>query len=201
MASPKVTTQNQETQFTFENTHNSIVNALRRTIIDHVPTFAIEDVEVIKNQSPLYEETIAHRLGLVPLSTDLASYNFKSQCSCGGVGCAMCEVKMTLTQDEEGYVYSGSIQSDDPQIVPVDKEIPITKLFPEKRIEMNLKAVLGTGREHAKWAPAHSFLKEGEKQEELVLVVEPHGQLSSKEIYNQAIDILTDKINKLEEAL
>ncbi|MEC8221219.1 MAG: DNA-directed RNA polymerase subunit D [Nanoarchaeota archaeon] len=184
----------------FKDTHNTIVNAMRRIILDEVPTFAIEDVEVVKNESPLYSETVAHRLGLVPLKTDLKSYNFKESCTCGGVGCALCEVKLTLAQKEEGYVFSGSIKSDDPQIVPADMNIPITKLFPGNELELNLKAVLGRGRVHAKWAPAHTYLKEGDKNE-VNLVIESFGQLDSKDIYNNAIDILVEKINELESNL
>ena len=182
--------------FEFEKTHNTIVNSIRRIILDEVPTFAIEDVEFILNDSPLYDETVAHRLGLIPLKTDLKSYTFKDKCSCGGIGCAMCEVKMTLTQDSEGYIYSGSIKSDDPQIVPVDEKIPITKLFGESKFEANMKAILGTGREHAKWAPAHVYLKESDNNS-VQLIVEPFGQLSAKEIFNKSIDILIEKIEQL----
>lgn len=185
--------------FSFKDTHNSIVNSIRKIVLDEVPTFAIEDVEIIKNKSPLYDETVAHRLGLVPLKTDLKSYNFKNKCSCGGIGCALCEVKLTLKQDEAGYVYSGSIKSDDPQIVPVDLKIPITKLFSNNSIEINLKAILGVGREHAKWAPAHTYMKESDKGVELI--IEPFGQLESKEIFNKAIEILINKIEELEEKL
>ncbi len=185
---------------TFKDTSNVIVNAIRRIILDNVPTFAIEDVEIVVNESPLYDETIAHRLGLVPLKTDLKSYNFKDECKCGGIGCALCEVTMTLKQDSEGYVYSGSISSNDPQIIPADDKIPITMLFPGKKLELNIKAVLGTGREHAKWAPAHSYLKE-EKNGEIQLIIEPFGQLSGKEIYNQALEILIKKISDLESKL
>ncbi|MCA9459563.1 MAG: DNA-directed RNA polymerase subunit D [Nanoarchaeota archaeon] len=180
----------------FKGTHNSIVNSIRRIILDEVPTFAIEDVEVVLNGSPLYDETIAHRLGLVPLKTDLKSYNFKDKCTCGGIGCALCEVKLALKKDGEGYVYSGSIKSDDPQIVPAEDKIPITKLFGENGIELNLKAILGKGREHAKWAPAHTYLRDNDKGVELV--IESFGQLSSKDIYNKAIDILIEKIENLE---
>jgi DNA-directed RNA polymerase subunit D len=183
----------------FKDTNNTIVNSIRRIILDEVPTFAIEDVEVVVNGSPLYDETIAQRLGLVPLKTDLNSYNFKETCSCGGVGCAMCEVKMVLVQTEDGYVYSGAIKSDDPQIVPIDLEIPITKLFNGAKIELNLKAVLGKGKEHAKWAPAHTYLKDSDKGVELV--IEPFGQLAAKDIYNKAIDVLIEKINELESQL
>ncbi len=182
--------------FEFKNTHNTIVNSIRRIILDEVPTFAIENVEVVRNDSPLYDETVAQRLGLVPLKTDLKTYNFKQSCKCGGIGCAMCEVKMTLAQDKDGYVYSGSIKSDDPQIVPVDKKIPITKLFNGKKLELNLKAVLGRGKEHAKWAPAHAYLKEGKGS--VLLCVESFGQLTGKEVFNKAIDVLAEKIDELE---
>lgn len=182
--------------FIFKDTDNTIVNSVRRIILDEVPTFAIEDVEVIKNGSPLYDETVAQRLGLIPIKTDLKSYEFKDKCKCGGIGCAMCEVKMSLKQSDDGYVYSGSIKSDDPQIIPVDSEIPITKLFKGNKIELNLKAILGKGKEHMKWAPAHAYLNDNGKTVELI--VEPFGQLDAKVIYNTAIDVLIDKISELE---
>ena len=109
-------------------------------------------------------------------------------------------IKMTLKQEEEGFVLSGSISSDDPKIVPVDEEIPVTKLFGDKAIELNLKAVLGKGREHAKWSPAHAYLKEGDK-DEVMLVLEPYGQLDAKEVFNKALDILVEKIDELEAKL
>ncbi|MFW5704309.1 MAG: DNA-directed RNA polymerase subunit D [Nanoarchaeota archaeon] len=185
--------------FVFKDTHNSVVNAIRRIVLDEVPTFAIEDVEIIANESPLYDETLAHRLGLIPLKTDLKSYNFKENCSCGGVGCALCEVKMALSADEEGYVYSGQIKSDDPQVVPVDEKIPVTKIVKGKKVEANMKAILGKGREHAKWAPAHAYMKENENS--LELIVEPFGQLDAKEVYNKSLDILKEKIEELEKGL
>lgn len=185
-----------ECSFTFKGTHNTIVNSIRRTILDEVPTFAIEDVEIVVNGSPLYDETLAHRLGLVPIVTDLKSYNLKSECKCGGVGCALCEVKMTLKADEAGYVNSSSIKSDDPKIIPADTEIPITKLFGDKKLEVNARAVLGRGIEHVKWSPAHTYLKE--EGNSVVLIVEPFGQLGAKEIYNKAIDIMIGKIAQLE---
>lgn len=199
MAAPEFKFEGEMAVLSFKDTHNTIVNAFRRFILDDVPTFAIEDVEVVSNESPLYNETVAHRLGLIPLKTDLKSYNFKEKCSCGAMGCALCEVKLTLAQNKEGYVYSGSIKSDDPQIVPADKNIPITKLFPNKKIELNMKAVLGTGRTHAKWAPAHAYMRE--KKDVVELVIEPFGQLDAKEIYNSAIDLIIERIVELESQL
>jgi len=189
----------EQSVFTFKNTHNTIVNSIRRIIINEVPTFAIEDVEVVKNDSPLYDETVAQRLGLIPIKTDLTSYELRDQCKCGSIGCAMCEVKMSLKQSEDGYVYSSAIKSDDPQIIPTDLDIPITKLFKGKEIELNLKAILGTGKEHMKWSPAHVYLNDDGKNVDLI--VEPYGQLDAKVMYNKSIDILIEKIEDLEKGL
>lgn len=181
--------------FTFKDTHNTVVNAIRRVILDEVPTLAIEDVEISVNDSPLYDETIAHRLGLIPLKTDYKAYGFKESCKCGGIGCALCEVKMSIQASKAGEVLSGSIKSDDPKVVPADKEIPVTKLIDGKKLELTAKAIMGRGREHAKWAPAHTYLLENGKSVDLV--IESFGQLSDKEIYNKAIEILCDKIDEL----
>jgi len=191
-----IKTSDEVSVVSFKDTHNTIVNAFRRIILDEVPTFAIEDVEVVSNESALYDETLAHRLGLLPLVTDLKSYNTKDTCKCGGIGCALCEVSLSLMQDEDGYVYSESIKSNDPKIVPVHKRIPVTKLIDGQKVELNLTAVLGKGKVHAKWAPGHAFLRENGKTVELV--IESFGQLSGNDIYNTAVDILIEKIEDLE---
>ena len=73
--------------FILKDSNHVFANTLRRLMIDDVPTMAIEDIEFSKNNSILYDEIIAHRLGLVPLKTDLKSYNLPNQCKCEGKGC------------------------------------------------------------------------------------------------------------------
>ena len=192
--------QDNEVVVSFNKTKNEIVNSIRRIIIDEVPTFAIEDVEIIKNETPLYDETLAHRLGLIPLTTNLKDYNKRSECSCGGVGCSLCEVTLTLQTDSNGYVYSGELKTDDPQIAPVDTNIPITKVYSEKGVEIKAKAILGCGREHAKWSPAHVYMKENEK-DSIDMIMELHGQLSGKDTFNAAINVLSSKIEEVREKL
>ena len=82
--------------FVLMNSTPSFANVIRRAIIEEVPVMAIEDVEFRKNNSILYDEIIAHRLGLLPLTTDLKSYNLSSECKCKGKGCARCQLKLTL---------------------------------------------------------------------------------------------------------
>ena len=77
-------------------------NTIRRAIVEEVPTLAIENVEFRKNSSILYDEMVAHRLGLVPLKTDLKSYNYYKECKCKGEGCARCTTTMTLKTGKIG---------------------------------------------------------------------------------------------------
>ncbi len=194
-----IKTEGNKSTVEFKDTHNTIVNAFRRVILDEVPTFAIEDVEIVKNDSALYDETLAHRLGLVPLTTNLSDYNMKKDCKCGSVGCALCEVKMSMSQSEAGYVYSGSIKSEDPAVKPAFDTIAVTKLLDGQEVDVNVVAVLGVGRTHAKWAPAHAFLKENGNAVDLV--IESFGQLSGKDIFNTSVDVLIGKIEELENKL
>ena len=133
------------------------VNALRRIIISEVPSMAIDEVVVIENSSILQDEIIAHRLGLVPLKTDLDSYNLPEECSCKSeFGCNLCRVTLALDAEaKEGTrtVYSGELKSENPDIAPVSDKIPILKLAKEQRLKLEAYARLGKGKNHAKWQP------------------------------------------------
>ena len=70
-----------------------LMNALRRIALAEVPSMAIDEVVMIENSSILQDETIAHRLGLTPLKTDLDNYNLPEECECKSeFGCSLCRV-------------------------------------------------------------------------------------------------------------
>jgi DNA-directed RNA polymerase subunit D len=140
------------------------INSLRRIIIEEVPTMAIEEVYISENQSALYDEQLALRLGLIPLKTDL-SYNFRNECSCGGSGCSLCEVKFKLEIEGKGYSYSKDLKSSDPNVVPVYDNIPIVYLEEGQKIKLEAIAIMGKGKDHSKWTPAHVYFFEFPKVE------------------------------------
>ena len=138
-----------ELVFTIEGINNVIANTIRRVIIAEVPTLAIDEVEFVKNQTPLYDEILAHRIGLVPIKTDLKAYSLKEEAS----GKATTELKFTLKTKGPKTVYSGELKSKDPVCIPVYDNIPIAVLLKDKELVMEATAVLGRGREHMKFSP------------------------------------------------
>ncbi|MFX0100506.1 MAG: DNA-directed RNA polymerase subunit D [Candidatus Hodarchaeota archaeon] len=135
-------------------------NALRRVILTEVPAFAISDVIFIDNSTPLYDEIISHRLGLIPLTTDLDSFVLPERCECEGVGCRKCQVDFQCSisaRDGNRNVYSGDLISGDPKIVPVSDVILITKMAKGAKLVFEAYARLGLGRDHAKYQPVNKI--------------------------------------------
>ncbi|MCK4281149.1 MAG: DNA-directed RNA polymerase subunit D, partial [Candidatus Lokiarchaeota archaeon] len=119
-------------RFILSDISTEMANAFRRIILIEIPVMAIDEVIMLRNDSPLYDEILAHRLAMIPIVTDLKHYNFQQECSCGGAGCALCSVTLTCDikndTDETILVTSGDLISNDPKIVPVSPNIPIVKL-------------------------------------------------------------------------
>ena len=127
--------------------------------MDEVPTLAVEDVEFRDNSSALYDEIVAHRLGMIPIKTDLKSYDLPENCSCQGAGCAKCQLQITLKASKKGNVLASESKSKDPKCKFVYPEAPIVKLLPKQKIELEATAVLGKGKNHTKWSPCLAFYK------------------------------------------
>lgn len=132
-----------------------MLNALRRIMLTEVPVMAIDEVIILKNDSPLYDEIISHRLGLIPLKTDLEVYKLPRECECSGYGCPLCQVSLTCevtnTTNAPLDIYSGDLKSNDPKIVPVDDFIPIVKIDKNDKVIIEAYAILGLAKDHAKW--------------------------------------------------
>src|SRR5512137_533309 len=134
-----------------EDTDVYFVNSLRRVMLAELPKLAIDDVIIYDNTSALFDEMIAHRLGLIPIPTDLQILAFRNECKCGGKGCPSCTVRYTLSKEGECTVYSGDLQPEHPSFAITETMIPIVELTKDQRVILEVEAVLGRGRDHAKW--------------------------------------------------
>lgn len=196
----------------------SLANAIRRSILE-IPVLAIDEVEIIKNDSALYDEIIAHRLGLVPIKTDKSTK----------------EIKFKLKAMGPKTVYSSDIKPS----VETEYELPIVLLDNEQELEVICNANLGKGIEHIKYSPGLAYYKHNIDEDiidyvivddegkvvfdeeetknlsedkiskikklknvnELVFSIESWGQLKPKDIFIRAIDALNDNLDQMNKIL
>jgi len=188
--------------FSLKGVDTAYANTIRRIMGFEVPVMAIDDVEFRKNTSILYDEVLAHRLGLVPLSTDLKAYNMTSECKCKGAGCASCTVKLILKAQGPGMVYASDIKTKDPEIKPLYPKMPIVQLLEGQEVEFEATAILGQGKDHSKWCPGLVFYRMPNTDgDEYIFTVESWGQLTPKEIVIKAIDIYNTELEEFAELI
>jgi DNA-directed RNA polymerase subunit D len=185
-------------------------NALRRVCLNGVPVFAIDTVDIIQNTSVLPDEGLAHRLGLIPLKTDLKRFNEPSKCDCQSEsGCSNCKVLLVLDSgeaEESRSVLSSELSSEDETVKPTSDKIPIVQLAPGQQIKIECYARLGRGTEHAKWNSSNlATLTDTNKDDEKVLTVESTGALNPEQIVLEGVEEVSrrvvefkDMINNLE---
>lgn len=145
-------------KFKIEGVSAAFVNTLRRTILEEVPVLAIDECILIENTSVLFDEVLAHRLGLVPLKTDLELLVPFDECSCEGTGCPSCTTMFTLEKEGDPNeasitVYSGDLRPQNPDLAPVSAKIPLTQLQKGQVIVLEAIAKVGRGKYHSKWQP------------------------------------------------
>lgn len=154
----KIVSLNEDTiRFLVDGVNAAFANSLRRTMVAEVPIMTVEDIFYFDNSSIVPDEVLAHRIGFVPLTTDLDNYVLPEECDCEAeLGCPKCRAGMTMdieAKDDTVTVYSGDIVPEDPSIAPVSKRIPLAKLAPGQAIKFEAYAQLGQGKVHAKWSP------------------------------------------------
>ena len=158
-------------------TDRALVNSIRRSLISDTPKMAIETVrfemgtieqedQVWETTGPLPDEMIAQRLAMIPIPTRHDEFHFQDECpNCAELveedrGCPMCTMIYTCKAfgSKEGTMvtardlnYLGDSSLEIPELY---KSIPITKLFQGQMIEFYATAIMGRGKDHAKWSPA-----------------------------------------------
>ena len=169
-------------------------NALRRICLNGVPVFAIDTVDVIENSSAMMDESIAHRLGMIPLKTELSRFNEPDS-----------RVLLVLdsgNKETSETVTSADLLSQDEVVKPTSNKISIAYLAPGQKIKVEAYARLGRGTEHAKWNSSNvSILTHTDKNNEYDLTVETTGALEPKEIVIAGVDELAKRLEEFKEIL
>ncbi len=130
--------------FALRDADERFLNALRRAVNSEIPAFAINEVSFYENTSPLFNEYVANRLALVPLTFE------------EGVA-PQTQIVFSLeaeASDAPRIVYSRELQSSDPVIRVFCERVPLIKLGKGQKLKLEATAVQGRARQHAKFQSA-----------------------------------------------
>lgn len=158
--------EDRKAKFILKNSSPAMANALRRTMIQDIPKMAIDKVEFhlgpimqddkeYESVTSLFDEVIAHRLGMIPVPTDYDQFTFQDKCECGGEGCPHCTIMYSINKVGPGTVYSGDlVPLGDNTLKVKDEFIPVVELTDNQAVLIYATAVMGTAKKHVKWQAA-----------------------------------------------
>ena len=161
-------------------------NLVRRYVVGQLPTFAIDRVTFYENNSAMFDEYIAHRLGQVPLLSDFAR--------------AKDEVVFTLDAAGPSTIYSKQLKSTDTKIKSALDDIPLLRLLEGQNLRLEAKARMGVGRQHGKFQPglvSYEMLSPSEFR----FKVESFMQLEPRVMLAKTADIIIERCDEFDEKL
>ena len=172
-----------------------IVNALRRAMVDRVPTMAADEMVIECNTTGVIDELLAHRVALIPIQIR------------GG--------EVPLAQQRTKFAADVSIPESAPHItvvdsssiVPADEQVhlaftnetfsvPVAKMAPGQCLRCTVVGRVGYGYEHAKFSPV-SASASFKRDDVNVIRFEPIGSLRPSVILLAGLRSVMNDLNRL----
>lgn len=173
-------------EFNASGIGTGLANAIRRYSMSRVPVLAIDKVTIYDNTSSFWDEYIAHRIGLMPVTTPKKTPK---------------SAEITFTLDAEGpkKVYSNELKCTDKGISIAKDTIPIATLAQNQRLRLEGVAVLGNATKHAKFQSG--LASYGVKDGKFRFIVESFFHMPPKDVLERGCDEIVKDIEELEKAL
>lgn len=169
-----------------KDVNTSFANLVRRYALSRIPVLAIDSVTFYDNTTAFWDEYIAHRLGLMPITTP-ASLPHTT------------EIIFSLDAEGPKIAYASDMSSSDKEIKVAKDKIPIVTLGPNQHLRFEAKAVLGTARSHSKFQAG--ILSYGIEGDDLRFMVESFFQMEPADVVTRACDAIETDIEFIEAAL
>ena len=174
-------------QFVLSKSTPAFANMIRRYSMSWVPTFAIDKVTFYENSSTIFDEYIAHRIGLVPLKMGSGIREDE-------------EILFSLDASGPSMIYSSALTSAVEKVKVATDKIPLLRLLEHQNLRLEAKAIAGIGRKHAKWQAGmagYEILENGDFKFEF----ESFLQMPARDVVSCAGEIISKKCSELEKDL
>ena len=156
-------------QIEFKDVNYSFVNSVRRSLLSMVPCLALHEIDFhmgslgsyveeesgdekeYESISAMFNEIVAHRLGMLPIPTDKKTIEAFGDSI--GDDSKQPDIMYSLHKQGPCTVYSGDLEpvnGDDSLIIP-ETNVPIVKLSEGQAILVYAKARMGNAQNHTKW--------------------------------------------------
>ena len=156
-------------QIEFKDVNYSFVNSVRRSLLSMVPCLALHEIDFhmgslgsyveeesgdekeYESISAMFNEIVAHRLGMLPIPTDKKTIEAFGDSI--GDDSKQPDIMYSLHKQGPCTVYSGDLEpvnGDDSLIIP-ETNVPIVKLSEGQAILVYAKARMGNAQKHTKW--------------------------------------------------
>jgi DNA-directed RNA polymerase alpha subunit len=163
-----------------------MANMVRRYSMSYVPVLAVDSVVFYDNTTAFWDEYIAHRLGLMPVITPDKTPE-------------SAEIVFTLDAQGPKTVLASEMTSSDKEISFAKGNIAVVTLGAEQRLRLEGKAILATGRKHAKFQAG--IVSYGEIKDGIKFMVESFYQMEPADVILRGCDVIESHIETIEEAL
>ena len=181
--------------FEMTNTTPAIANKLRVTLLEMVPTMAIDRVEVVTNTTVMHNEALTARLGLIPIVADARKFEYYDEhLDANNSICFMidieCDQDMTVTTSDMHWIPLDGQEKKFPEgFSPFHDDIPIIKMKAGQALKIQMHCVKGTAEKHTKWSPVGTATFRLISKGHYVFTSESVGQYGQMDLLHEAIRI------------
>lgn len=169
------------------DSNEAVANTLRRAMMVKTPTLSVQHLDIIKNESGLFDEILAHRIGQVPLNIP---DNLESDDT----------VTLALKQEGPVKVTAGDLKADKEDAEARDPDTVIVELMEGQEVDLEAEAELGTGEEHTKHqggTVGYEKVDDGE----FLFRIESTSGYDNMELLQEAVERVKQDLDEFEEAV
>ena len=170
--------------FDVSDTNVFFLNAIRRSIMQNVLTWAPEKITIRKNTTCYNDEYVANRIGLIPFdcidTTDIDATDINTKIVLQVKG------RDARASDISNKSFKASF------------DMLFLNILEDQEIDMDVSMIQGSGSAHPRWDHATSVAYDELASDKFTFCCESISNRKPRDLIRQACDYLIDKVNRID---